>query len=134
MPVGDSVGVLVGVLFGDVRSVLYVVVIGVSLGALALKKLAKAFLLSCHDVFAELFAACASHRLLLLPVSHSPGKHYTAYLVENGFRQISRNEHLFAESVSLQQFLYFSVASAACIVTQACVAESAAHVSCNPPL
>ena len=76
MPVGDSVGVLVGVLFGDVRSVLYVVVIGVSLGALALKKLAKAFLLSCHDVFAELFAACASHRLLLLSVSHSPGRHY----------------------------------------------------------
>ena len=94
-------------LFGDVCSVLYVVVIGVSVGALALKKLARAFLLSCHDVFAELVAACNSHRLLLLPVSHSPGKHYTAYLVENGFRQISRNEHLFAESVSLQQFLYF---------------------------
>ena len=92
MPVGDSVGVLTGVLFGDVCSVLYVVVIGVSIGALALKKLARAFLLSCHDVFAELVAACNSHRLLLLPVSHSPGKHYTAYLVENGFRQISRNE------------------------------------------
>ena len=72
-----------------------------------LKKLARAFLLSCHDVFAELVAACNSHRLLLLPVSHSPGKHYTAYLVENGFRQISRNEHLFAENVSLQQVLYF---------------------------
>ena len=55
---------------------------------------------------AELVAACNSHRLLLLPVSHSPGKHYTAYLVENGFRQISRNEHLFAESISLHQFLY----------------------------
>ena len=74
MPVGDSVGVLTGVLFGDVCSVLYVVVIGVSVGALALKKLARAFLLSCHDVFAELVAACNSHRLLLLPVSHSPGK------------------------------------------------------------
>ena len=107
MPVGDSVGVLTGVLFGDVCSVLYVVVIGVSVGALALKKLARAFLLSCHDVFAELVAACNSHCLLLLPVSHSPGKHYTAYLVEHGFRQTSRNEHLFAESVSLQQFLYF---------------------------
>ena len=109
MPVGDSVGVLTltGVLFGDVCSVLYVVVIDVSVGALALKKLARAFLLSCHDVFAELVAACNSHRLFLLPVSHSPGKHYTAHLVENGFRQISRNEHLFAESVSLQQFLYF---------------------------
>ena len=35
MPVGDSVSVLVGVLFGDVCSVLYVVVIGVSVGALA---------------------------------------------------------------------------------------------------
>ena len=107
VPFGDSVGVLTGVLFGDVCSVLYVVVIGVSVGALALKKLARAFLLSCHDVLAELVAACNSHGMLLLPVSHSPGKHYTAYLVENGFRQISRNEHLFAESVSLQQFLYF---------------------------
>ena len=107
MLVGDSVGVLTGVLFGDVCSVLYVVVIDVSVGALALKKLARAFLLSCHDVFAELVAACNSHRLLLLPVSHSPGKRYTAHLVENGLRQISRNEHLFAESVSLQQFLYF---------------------------
>ena len=28
-------------------------------------------------------------------------------LLKMGFRQISRNEHLFAESVSLQQFLYF---------------------------
>ena len=99
-------GEVVGVLFGDACSVLYVVVIGVSVGALALKKLARTFLLSCHDVFAELVAACNSHRLLLLPVSHSPGKHYTAYLVENGFRQISRNEHLFAESISLHQFLY----------------------------
>ena len=99
-------GEVVGVLFGDACSVLYVIVIGVSVGALALKKLARTFLLSCHDVFAELVAACNSHRLLLLPVSHSPGKHYTAYLVENGFRQISRNEHLFAESISLQQFLY----------------------------
>ena len=93
-------------LFGDVCSVLYVVVIGVSVGALALKKLARTFLLSCQDVFAELVAACNSHRLLLLPVSHSPGKRYTAYLVANGFRQISRNEHLFAESISLQQVLY----------------------------
>ena len=93
-------------LFGDACNVLYVVVIGVSVGALALKKLARTFLLSFHDVFAELVAACNSHRLLLLPVSHSPGKHYMAYLVENGFRQISRNEHLFAESVSLHQFLY----------------------------
>ena len=86
-------GEVVGVLFGDVCSVLYVVVIGVSVGALALKKLARTFLLSCQDVFA-MVAACNSHRLLLLPVSHSPGKRYTAYLVENGFRQISRNEHL----------------------------------------
>ena len=55
-----------------------------------MKKLARTFLLSCQDVFAELVAACNSHRLLLLPVSHSPGKRYTSYLVENGFRQISQ--------------------------------------------
>ena len=52
--------------------------VGDSVVASALKKLARTCLLSCHDVFAELVAARASHCLLLLSVSHSPGKHYTA--------------------------------------------------------
>ena len=53
-----------------------VVPVGDSNVASDLKKLARTCLLSCHDVFAELVAVRASHCLLLLSVSHSPGKHY----------------------------------------------------------
>ena len=97
--VGDSVGVLAGVLFGDVYSVLCVVMVGVSIVASAPKKLARTCLLSCLLV---IHIASCDFRSAILQENISWHMFW-----KYGFQQLARNKHLFAGSISLWQLLCF---------------------------